>query len=699
MGCDLVPDENFPIFFCFLLCVGEWKMEERMVTASALAGTLELGGHRVEVTFEEAKQRFVFNIHLSSGARVYGCVGATRKSWQERESKEQTKKRSREGRLKENCHCANKSDSDDHEEAEEAEEEDEEGGDKDATEQDDDAGEPAKKRAKIEKDEKEEEERVSIQEALHPEMISMILRQLTHRSIAMWVVCRTVCRAWKDAVLDLRRFKKRISKIWKAREYRVIKPYRLKKPAPFFDEVAAKGWMSLLIWGHKYQPQIARWLSPMAAQKGRFEMLEYYCSTFAQHGPPSFHSAAEAAARGGHLEVLKWLKERNMPLWPDAVMAQAAGRGHLEVAKWLKEEGGSSIWNQPTLHAVQGGHLKVLKWLQEIDKLHLNPSERGACLYAAMHGHLEVLQWLRENGFNWNGYNNNISDPHLCLMAAACGGHINVMQWMKETGVPWEDESGSFGSYPMTCAAWGGHLDAVKWLREKGCPWDGLAPAFAASKGHSEVLKWLKENGCPWNQTTCEYAAGGKHVELLRWARENGCPWDMRSASGNPHFDLNSNSSERSINFGWHAVGYGYGMGMKVLKFAMENGGVWCPEVCSWAANRGKLKSLQWARLNGCPWDSTTTLYAAGCKHWEILQWALEQGCPCDDKVGIFAVTEGNLDMLKWLQARGFLNPLVLFSVRRVARKKGHEHIFAWCDSLEIPDKKLNPPFVFYLNE
>ena len=59
MGCDLVPDENFPIFFCFLLCVGEWKMEERMVTASALAGTLELGGHRVDRydTFATGEER------------------------------------------------------------------------------------------------------------------------------------------------------------------------------------------------------------------------------------------------------------------------------------------------------------------------------------------------------------------------------------------------------------------------------------------------------------------------------------------------------------------------------------------------------------------------------------------------------------------------------------------------------------------
>jgi len=56
-----------------------------------------------------------------------------------------------------------------------------------------------------------------------------------------------------------------------------------------------------------------------------------------------------------------------------------------------------------------------------------------------------------------------------------------------------------------------------------------------------------------------------------------------------PPDNLDSNS-ERSINSGWHDGGYSYGIGMKVLKFAKETGGVWCPEVCSWVASRGKFE-------------------------------------------------------------------------------------------------------------
>ena len=44
------------------------------------------------------------------------------------------------------------------------------------------------------------------------------------------------------------------------------------------------------------------------------------------------------AARGGHLEVLKWLRAQDCP-WDEWTFASAAWDGHLEVLKWMREHG------------------------------------------------------------------------------------------------------------------------------------------------------------------------------------------------------------------------------------------------------------------------------------------------------------------------------------------------------------------------
>ena len=50
------------------------------------------------------------------------------------------------------------------------------------------------------------------------------------------------------------------------------------------------------------------------------------------------------------------------------------------------------------LKRASGGHLDILKWLRENGC----PWNGYTCAYAAMNGHLEVLKWARENGCPWN---------------------------------------------------------------------------------------------------------------------------------------------------------------------------------------------------------------------------------------------------------------------------------------------------------
>jgi hypothetical protein len=199
-----------------------------------------------------------------------------------------------------------------------------------------------------------------------------------------------------------------------------------------------------------------------------------------------WREACSLAARGGHLEVVKWLDSTGCPR-DDATGLAAAAGGHLEVLKWL--------------HSVGGGGARTSSW---------------TCAVAAEGGHLEVLKWLHTTGYP--------CDSMTCY-AAALGGRLEVLKWLHSAGCPWDS---------VTCyaAAWGGHLEMLKWLHSTGCPRNSETCYTAAFRGHLEVLKWLHNTGCPWDSATCYAAARGGYLEVLKWLHSAGCPWDEAFVRG-----------------------------------------------------------------------------------------------------------------------------------------------------------------------
>ena len=154
-----------------------------------------------------------------------------------------------------------------------------------------------------------------------------------------------------------------------------------------------------------------------------------------------------AAARSGQLEELKLLRADGCPCDIRTSCAAATG-GHLEVLQWLRGNG-RCPWNiRMCSAAAQGGHLEVLQWL------HANgcPWDTETCSGAARGGHLEVLLWARANGCPW--------DLNTC-QEAATGGHFEVLQWLRANGCPWDATT-------CYCAARGGPLEVLQWARANG---------------------------------------------------------------------------------------------------------------------------------------------------------------------------------------------------------------------------------------
>jgi hypothetical protein len=139
--------------------------------------------------------------------------------------------------------------------------------------------------------------------------------------------------------------------------------------------------------------------------------------------------------------VLQWARDNGCP-WTEWTCAYAAKGGHLEVLKW----------GAPTAVPGTSRHVR----LRRAKAISRCCSGRGPTAVhgtsrraAAEGGHLDVLQWERANGCSWV--------QSTCEVAAK-GGHLEVLKWARANGCPWDE---------WTCAyaAEGGHLDVLRWAR------------------------------------------------------------------------------------------------------------------------------------------------------------------------------------------------------------------------------------------
>ncbi|AGO84727.1 Ankyrin repeat domain containing protein [Pandoravirus salinus] len=277
------------------------------------------------------------------------------------------------------------------------------------------------------------------------------------------------------------------------------------------------------------------------------------------------------AARGGHIDVLKWALANGCPHEDRAIYDAAARSGRLDVVEWVHAQGmrGSThLWE----YAVRSGSLDMLRWIDAHNADHcVHPDviyyhDKGiVCTAAVRIGRIDILEWARTRGCAWT--------PKTCA-AAAGAGHINVLVWLRARGCPWNEST-------CKAAARGGHFDILWWARANGCPWDARTFKFAAATGRLDVLQRLRADACPWDAGTCSYAASRGHLDVLRWLRANGCPWDE--------------------------------------------------DACSQAVRGGHLDTLVWLHAHGCPWMDWWCLHnlIRATNNTKMRQYVLDNVSPC----------------------------------------------------------------------
>jgi len=151
--------------------------------------------------------------------------------------------------------------------------------------------------------------------------------------------------------------------------------------------------------------EVLKEMCEVAAEEGRTIVLDEVWNYKIVNGIFSrfvFESLEYFAARGGKLNVLKWLEIKELSFDMCNCAELAAFYGHLHILQWLQEEKDLRLYGRLYKKAINGGQLRVMKWLHE-QKV---PFNIDTFKNAAEKGILNILQWLHDEDCPWpiSGY-------------------------------------------------------------------------------------------------------------------------------------------------------------------------------------------------------------------------------------------------------------------------------------------------------
>ena len=104
--------------------------------------------------------------------------------------------------------------------------------------------------------------------------------------------------------------------------------------------------------------------------------------------------ACAYAARNGHLEILKYIREEAKAPWYYDTAYLAARNGHLHILEYLVERKFDKYSEFACEYAAKYGHLDCLKYLHETAKA---PWNSQAVYHARKRNHPECVQYLLDN--------------------------------------------------------------------------------------------------------------------------------------------------------------------------------------------------------------------------------------------------------------------------------------------------------------
>jgi hypothetical protein len=194
---------------------------------------------------------------------------------------------------------------------------------------------------------------------------------------------------------------------WEHREKKSLWPSWWNETS-FCSQVAYTNKLELLKWAREEKK--CEWnvgTINMAADQGNLEMVKYCVANKC----PVNEFACANAAKNGHLECLKYLREEVKAPWASGTAAWAAANGHLHILEYLVERKFDKYSEFACERAAKYGHLDCLKYLRETAKA---PWDSWAVRRAHENNHPECLQYLLDNNcplpYGWRYENGELHD-------------------------------------------------------------------------------------------------------------------------------------------------------------------------------------------------------------------------------------------------------------------------------------------------
>jgi hypothetical protein len=188
---------------------------------------------------------------------------------------------------------------------------------------------------------------------------------------------------------------------------------------------AMSGSVQVLCWTREKGVPFTKQSCEFAACYGQLPALQYLRAANCSWDN---HHILEHAASSGSLELTAWVKQQIGVVASALAMYAAAGRGHTAVCQYLRSE--RCAWNDSVCSAAaQGGHVSTLHWLRE----HGCPCDANkVCTAAAAGGSVAVMQYLQQQGLLTTAA--QLSEM---LNAAGAWKKIEAAQWLRQQNAAW----------------------------------------------------------------------------------------------------------------------------------------------------------------------------------------------------------------------------------------------------------------------
>ena len=181
--------------------------------------------------------------------------------------------------------------------------------------------------------------------------------------------------------------------------------------------------------------------------------------------------SAKLARRYSSFGTLRWARAEGLP-WDGETCRAAARYGHVDIVRWAYSAGCHIDFNECGVQAARGGHISMLGWLAQFPTF---KPDKWMATTAARGGHLAALKWLHERGCHMHRW---------VIANAAYHGHLEMIKWLRSVEASWRSPA-------VTWAAMRGQLETIVWMVQNGCPWDENARLEAYRNGHYSIVAFL----------------------------------------------------------------------------------------------------------------------------------------------------------------------------------------------------------------